>query len=218
MDYPKWDGSPEERIIHGKKYAKEAGAKGKKSGTVIEDLVTRELTKLAGDNTDYDLRFSRGWIVDDYGKDNTPGASWQNADEVNTAGVPRLDIICYHGDVARKYHSNIPHALVPESYAYGFVEVKKHLNPNRLHEGSHGNPVNDQLDRQREYVESLGLSISQVLLGIEYYRGPAEQIREEAHADAVGLISCLTDLPIAADMANEGELKRVLDALVPSPI
>lgn len=97
---------------------------------------------------------------------------------------------------------------------------QKHLNPNRLRKGSSkgSEPVNDQLDRQSEHVESLGLSIPQVLLGIEYYRGPEQEIRETAHADSVGLISCLTDLPSAADMANEGELETVLDVLTPFSI
>jgi len=219
MAHPKWDTSPEERIIHGKKYAKEAGLKAKKSGQVIEELVIRELTKLAAEQTDHDLRFSRGWIVEDYGRDNSPGASWQNASEVETTGPP-LDIICYHSNVARKFRYHLTHALVPQSCAYGFIEVKKHLNPNRLHQGSSKNsePVNDQLDRQREHVESLKLSIPQALLGIEYYNGPEQQIREEAHADVVGLISCLTDMPVAADMANEGELLNVLDALTPFPV
>ena len=219
MGYPKWTGSPEERIIHGKKYAKEAGLKANKSGQVIEELVISELTKLAAERTDHDLRFSRGWIVEDYGKDNTLGASWQEANEVETPGPP-LDIICYHSNVARRFRYHLTHALVPKSYAYGFIEVKKHLNPTRLHEGSsEGNePYNDQLNRQREYVESLGLSIPQVLLGIEYHRGPEQQIREEAHADSVGLISCLTDMPSVADMANEGELENVLDALTPFPV
>jgi hypothetical protein len=218
MSYPKWTGSPEERIIHGKKYAKEAGLKANKSGQVVEELVICELTKLAAERTDHDLRFSRGWIVEDYGKDNTPGASWQEANKVETGPSPRLDIICYHGNVARKYHSNIPHTLVPQSNVYAFIEVKKYLSPGRLHEGSHGNPVNNQLDRQRKHAESLGLSIPQVLLGIEYSESSEQRIREEAHADTVGLISCLTDMPSVADMANEGELENVLDALTPFPV
>ena len=185
MEYPKWDTSPEERIIHGKKYAKEAGLRAGshpgKIGRVIEDLVTRELTKLAAEHSEYDLRFSRGWIVEDYGKDNTPGASWQKASKVSTEGARRLDIVCYHSNVARKYHNHLPHALVPKSCAYGFIEDKKHLSPGRLYKGSHGKPVNNQLDKQREYVESLGLSIPQVLLGIEYRKGPEQEIQEEAH-------------------------------------
>ena len=34
-DYPKWTQPPEERIIHGKKYAKESGLKANKSGQAI---------------------------------------------------------------------------------------------------------------------------------------------------------------------------------------
>jgi len=217
MDYPKWESTPEERIIREKRRAKEAGITGTDVGEVIEDLVTRELTKLAAEQTNHDLRFSRGWIVEDYGTEKSPGASTTKSEEAEKAG-PRLDIICYQGDVARQNHSNRPHALVPQSYAYGFIEVKKYLNPNLVTDGRTGNePINDQLDRQRQHVESLGLSIPQVLLGIEYSDGSEMEVREVANADAVGLIESLT-YEYVKEMANNGELVQVLDLLTPFPV
>ena len=60
------------------RYSKGAGAKGSKAGNIIEDLVTRELTKLAAETTNHDRRFPRGWIVENYGIDGNIGASHTN--------------------------------------------------------------------------------------------------------------------------------------------
>lgn len=221
MDTPKWPDTPEERIIRemfrSNKGGMQPGTKSPEFGRLIENLLIRELTKLANERTDQDIRFSRGWIVEDYGTSKYPGASASGARASLETGAPRLDIICYHGDIAWNHHQGIPHAMVPQSYAYGFIEVKRTLNPKRLHEGSSAadEPVNDQLARQRRYIESLGISIPQILIGAHYWDGSEMQVRQEATADHVGLIGSLTRKGSAAGMANEGELESVLNELVP---
>lgn len=213
-------GSPEERIIREMYRTNKGGMAPKHNpvefGRLIEDLVTRELTLLASQYGRQDIRFARGWIVDDYGSKKFEGASAKNAKQVTTIDPPRLDIICYRGDIAWRSFEGIPHALVPKSFAQGFLEVKRTLNPKRLHKGISKNAesVNDQLERQQEYMDSIRASVPQILVGAHYWDGSEMQVRNEANADSVALLGSLTRNGSASGMANDGELEATLKAFL----
>lgn len=212
---PQWSGSPEERIIRELYRTKEGGlAPGKDSaeyGRVFETLLVRELQTLAHQRSDADVRFARGYVVEDYGSSSFEGASAAGASTVNTTASPRFDIVCYRGDVAWQSYQGLPVALVPASFTYGVIEAKRTLSPGYL-PASSSRAMNEQFSRQREYLDRIGVVGPLVVVGAHFSGAPAE-IRAEAATDHVALLGDLSAKGSAAKMAQPGELTRVLDVV-----
>lgn len=215
---PQWSGSPEERIIRELYRTKEGGVEpGRQSteyGRIFESLLTRELQRLAHQQEEADIRFARGYIVEDYGTQKFPGASAIGAKSVSTAASPRFDIICYHGDVAWRSYDGVPLAVVPASFTYGVIEAKRTLSPGYLPKDS-SRGMNEQFSRQRSYLDDAGVDGPFILVGA-HYSGNPEKIRQEAVADHVALLGDLTDKGSASQMACEGQLSEVVELIVQS--
>lgn len=187
-----WADTPEERITREEYRASKAGltsgqygddGEPKGVGRFLERVVIRELQKIAHEQYDSELRFAHGIVVKDYGSSKYPGASASGASEIDLNTSPEFDIVCYRGDVAWTYSDGKPLAVVPESFVYGVVEVKRGVN------GSNLDTINRQLRRQRTYLQTdLGLSVPQVLVGVQYFGGEVSEMMTEAASDYVALI------------------------------
>lgn len=211
----KLEGSPEERIIRGlyrtKEGGLEPGIQSREYGRVFESLLLQELQRLASQNEDRDIRFARGYVVEDYGSSKFDGASAAGASEVTTTASPRFDIVCYHGDVAWESYDGMPMALVPESLAHGVIEAKRTLSPGYLPSDS-SRGMNNQFRQQREYLDGLDMDGPLVLVGA-HYSGAAQEISKEAAVDHVALLGDLSNKGSASRMARDGELAKVVELL-----
>lgn len=209
-------GSPEERIIRELYRTKEgglaAGTNSREYGRVFETLLMRELRILAHQHGNTDIRFARGYVVEDYGSRKYEGASAANASGVNTAKSPRFDIVCYHGDVAWRAHEGIPHAMVPASFTYGVIEAKRTLSPGYFPVGS-SRAMNQQFMRQRDYLDDLGVDAPLIVVGA-HYRGTPRELRNGAEADHVAPLGDLSNKGSAEAMAQEGEIANVVDVMM----
>lgn len=204
-----WADSPEERITREEyraskagltsgQYGKEGEAKG--VGRFLERIVIRELQKVAHEQYDSELRFEHGIVVKDYGSQKYPGASASGASGVDTDVSPEFDIVCYRGDVAWTYSDGKPLAVVPESLLYGVVEVKRGVN------GSNLDTINQQLRRQSDYLGShFGVSVPQVLVGVQYFGGQVLEMVNEAASDYVALIGDINGSGSARSMTKPVE-------------
>lgn len=210
-----WQGSPEERIIRELYRTSEGGVKaGTDSvdyGRILETLLKRELQKLATEMHNGDLRFARGYLVEDYGSQKFKGASAAHASDVSTKESPRFDIIAYSGDVAWGSFDGLPHALVPSSFARGIIEVKRTLSPGYLPPDS-SRAMNLQFHRQRDYIKELAPDVPFILIGA-HYSGNPEEIRRKALATHVALLGNLSGAGSARKMAQPGELTNVIKIL-----
>lgn len=212
---PSWSNSPEYRIIRELRETRIAGlAPGTSTSTfgrVVETLVIRELQVLAAQRSDADMRFARGYVVEDYGHAESGEVSLSEGDQVEKQG-PRFDIVCYRGNVAWAAHERTPMALVPKSFVHGVIEVKRTVTPKRF--GSDSNEhYNDQLETQRKYLEGLGADHHHIVIGANHFGTPKEN-RRKALADYVAVLGNLNEKPSATDMANDGELSSVVDRLL----
>jgi len=207
--------SPEERIIRELYRTKEGGlapgSRGREYGRVFETLLRRELQRLAQNQTDADIRFARGYVVDDYGTSNYHGASAADADTVDYSSSPRFDLICYDGEVAWTSHDGLPCALVPTSFVYGGIEAKRTLSPGYFPIDS-SRSINAQLRRQREHLDALDVRGPLIVVGAHYSGDPAE-IRQQAAADEVILLGDLANKGSAAEMAERRALARTVRLL-----
>lgn len=206
--------SPEYRIIRELRETRMGGlAPGTNTsefGRVVETLIIRELQALATQRSNADMRFARGYVVEDYGHPESGEVSLSEGDQVEKHG-PRFDIICYRGNVAWAAHERVPIALVPTSLVYGVIEVKRTVTPKRF--GSDSNEhYNNQLESQRRYLEELGAEHHHIVIGANYY-GTPEENRQKALADYVAVLGNLNEQPSATDMANAGVLASVVDRL-----
>lgn len=207
--------SPEERIIRELYRSKKAGLTASDQasgvGSLLETLLLRELHQLSTKYRDDDIRFARGWVVEDYGTEKSEGASATNASSVDTSSSPRFDIICYRGDVAWRTHGGVPHALVPAAFTRGVIEAKRTLSPGYFPiDSSRG--MNEQFIRQREHLDDLDVAGPLVVVGA-HHRGTPDDLRREAAADHVAPLGDLANQGYASEMAREGELRRVVDLL-----
>lgn len=205
-----WSDSPEERItreeyraskigLTSRQYGEEGEAKG--VGRFLERVVFRELQKIAHEQYDSELRFEHGVVVEDYGSQKYPGASASGVPGVDTDMSPESDIVCYRGDVAWTYSDGKPLAVVPESFLHGVVEVKRGVN------GSNLDTINRQLRRQSEHLDSnLGVSVPQVLVGVQYFGGQVLEMVNEAASDYVALIGDINGSGSARSMTEPVEV------------
>lgn len=216
---PSVPSSPEERIIRELYRAKNAGLTASNQasgvGSLLETLLLRELQSLSARMHDEDIRFARGWVVENYGTEKSEGASATNAAEVSTSSSPRFDIVCYRGDVAWKTHGGVPHALVPATFTRGVLEAKRTLSPGYFSVNS-SRGMNEQLIRQRKHLDQLGVDGPLVIVGA-HHRGTPAELREEAAADAVAPLGDLANQRFADKMAREGELARIVNLLTEQP-
>lgn len=212
---PQWNGSPEERIIRELYRTKQGGvtpeSDSREYGRVFETLLIRELQLVARKRGNTDLRFARGYIVEDYGSSKYRGASAANAADVNTTKSPRFDIICYHGDVAWRTHDGIPQAVVPASFTDGVIEAKRTLSPGYFPRDS-SRAMNQQFSRQRDYLQNVGVEEPHIVVGAHYSGTPTE-LRNEAETDYVAPLGDLSNQGSAADMAQDGELAALVELL-----
>lgn len=210
-----WQGSPEERIIRElyrtSEGGIEAGTDSQAYGRILETLLKRELQNLGTAVCGGDLRFDRGYLVEDYGSQEFKGASATHASDVSTHDSPRFDIIAYSGDVAWRSFDGLPHALVPASFAHGIIEVKRTLSPGYLPPDS-SRAMNVQFRRQREYMKKIDPDLPFILIGA-HYSGNPEEIRRKALATHVALIGDLSEAGSARRMAQPGELENVIKVL-----
>jgi hypothetical protein len=205
-----WADSPEERITREEYRASKAGltsgqygeeGEAKGVGRFLERVVIRELQKIAHEQYDSELRFEHGIVVEDYGSQKYPGASASGASGIDTSASPEFDIVCYRGDVAWTYSDGKPLAVVPESFLYGVIEVKRGVN------GSNLDIINQQLRRQREYLDAdLGVSIPQILVGVQYFSGQLMEMVAEAASDHVALIGDINASGSAKGMTEPVEV------------
>lgn len=210
MSAEAWVDSPEERITREEYRASKAGltsgqygeeGEAKGVGRFLERVVIRELQKIAYEQYDSELRFEHGVVVEDYGTQKYPGASASGASGVDTGVSPEFDIVCYRGDVAWTYSDGKPLAVVPESFLYGVVEVKRGVN------GSNVDTINRQLRRQSEYLDSeLGVSAPQILVGVQYFGGQVLEMVNEAASDYVALIGDINGSGSARSMTEPVEV------------
>lgn len=212
---PTWSNSPEYRIIRELRETRIAGlAPGTNTsefGRVVETLIIRELQVLAVQRSDADLRFARGYVVEDYGNPESGEVSLSEEDHVEKQG-PRFDIVCYRGNVAWAAHERVPIALVPKSLAFGVIEVKRTVTPKRFGPDSNEH-YNEQLEAQRRYLKELGADIHHIVIGANHFGTPKEN-RQKALADYVAVLGNLNEQPSAKDMANDGELSSVVNRLL----
>jgi hypothetical protein len=203
-----WADSPEERITREEYRASKAGltsgqygeeGEAKGIGRFLERVVIREFQKIAHEQYNSELRFEHGVVVEDYGSQTYPGASASGASDLNVNLSPEFDIVCYRGDVAWTYSDGKPLAVVPESFLRGVVEVKRGVN------GSNLDSINRQLRRQSEYLDSdLGMSVPQVLVGVQYFGGQVSEMVDKAASDYVALIG---------DIIGSGSAKNMTEPL-----
>ena len=207
-----WADSPEERITREEYRASEAGltsgqygeeGEAKGVGRFLERVTIRELQKIAHEQYDSELRFEHGVVVGDYGSQKYPGASASGASGIDTAVSPEFDIVCYRGDVAWTYSDGKPFAVVPESFLYGVVEVKRGVN------GSNLDAINRQLQRQSRYLDSnLDMSVPQVLVGVQYFGGQVLEIVNKAASDYTALIGDINGSGSARSMTEPVEVGK----------
>lgn len=211
---PKWSGSPEWRIIRELRETRLGGLKPGRDqqefGRVIETLVIRELQMLCRQQSNTELRFARGFVVDDYGSIDRADVHLPEDESISKAG-PRFDIVCYYGNVAWADYAGFPFALVPKSFAIGVLEVKRTVTPKKFTADS-GDHINKQLRKQRNYLSELGIDFLQIVVGANYY-GTKEENQRKSIADYVALLGDLNQMPSATKMAQNGELAHVIDIL-----
>lgn len=211
---PDWEGSPEERIIREifftKKNGLEPGTRSTEYGRVLETVLIRELQMLAREQTDTDLRFARGYVVEDYGNSES-GTISADGEATIDSNSPRFDIVCYCGDVAWSAFDGNPVAVVPKSFTYGVIEVKRTLSPG-FFPGNSSRALNTQFRKQRGHLDSLGLDVPFIVVGA-HFRGTPKENRRKALADHVALLGDLSHEGSAAKMARSGELSTVIDVL-----
>ncbi|WP_265110840.1 hypothetical protein [Halosolutus halophilus] len=205
-----WADSPEERITREEYRASKAGltagqygedGEPRGVGRFLERIVIRELQKIAHEQYDSELRFEHGVVVEDYGSRKYPGASASGASGVDTDASPEFDIVCYRGDVAWTYSDGKPLAVVPESFLYGVVEVKRGVN------GSNLDAINRQLRRQSEYLDSArGVRVPQILVGVQYFGGQVVEMVTEAVSEYVALIGDINGSGSARSMTEPVEV------------
>lgn len=205
-----WADSPEERITREEcraskagltagKYGEEGEEKG--VGRFLERVVIRELQKIAHEQYDSELRFEHGVVVEDYGTQKYPGASASGASEMDTGMSPEFDIICYRGDVAWTYSDGKPLAVVPESFLYGVIEVKRGVYESKL------DTTNQQLQRQSKYLDSeLDVSAPHILVGVQYSGGQVLDIVNDVASDYVALIGDINGSGSAKSMTEPVEV------------
>ncbi|WP_282350897.1 hypothetical protein [Haloferax volcanii] len=209
-----WDRSPEQRIIREVFLTKEGGmvpgSRSTEYGRVLETVLLRELQLLALNKADRELRFARGYVVDDYAQSGSGDLSASEEFETSTDG-PRFDIVCYRGEVAWSTYDGLPMAVVPMSKAIGVIEVKRTLSPGYFPTTSN-RAMNEQFIDQQRYLESLGLDVPFIVIGA-HYSGSPDDNRQSARADHVALLGDLADSGSAVKMARKGELRSVIDYL-----
>lgn len=205
-----WADTPEERITREEYRASKAGlasgqygqkGEAKGVGRFLERVVIRELQKIAHNQHDLELRFEHGVVVEDYGTQKYPGASASGASGVTTSRSPEFDIVCYRGDVAWTYSDGKPLAIVPESFLYGVVEVKRGVN------GSNLDTINRQLKRQSSYLDSeLGVSVPQILVGVQYFGGQILEMMNTSASDYTALVGDINGSGSAKSMTEPVEI------------
>lgn len=209
-----WESSPEKRIIREIFLTKEGGlAPGTSStayGNVYETVLIRELQRLTQQYTSSDIRFARGFVVEDYGTQTSGGIAANGMPKIGADG-PRFDIICYGGNVAWTTHNGVPHAVVPQSFVLGVIEAKRTLSPGYFPEDS-SRAMNEQFTRQKRYLERFNSNIPLIIVGAHYSGSPTEN-RRKAKADHVALLGDLSESGSADRMAEEGELNQVVELL-----
>lgn len=207
-------GSSERRIIRELFLTNEGGlapgTHSEKYGRVFEELLIRELQLHTHLQTDYDLRFARGYVVEDYAKSDSGDIDPDVKFEALSNG-PRFDIVCYSGEVAWSSYGGLPMAIVPRSFAIGVVEAKRTLSPGYLPKDS-SRAINEQLATQQSYLAELGIEVPLILIGA-HYRGGRHEIQRRAHADFVALLGDLSKSGSAVKMAHAGELQKVISLL-----
>lgn len=207
----RWNNSPEERIIRelylSKKGGLAPGTRSREYGRVLETLLIRELQMLSRLHSDTDLKFARGYVVDDYGG-SKQGSISKNQELNVTPKGPRFDIVCYTGRVAWSSYDGLPVAEVPKSFARGIIEAKRTLSPGYFPSGS-SRAMNEQFSSQQAYLDDLDLDIPFVVLGA-HYRGSPSENQNAADADFVALLGDLSHAGSAAQMARNNELKKVV--------
>jgi len=212
--HPTWSGSPEQRIIRELRETRVGGlAPGQNSveyGRFIETVLTRELQLVAKMRSDIELRFARGYIVEDYGDPESGEVSLNESDSAEKAG-PRFDIVCYHGNVAWSAFDRVPAAVVPESLACGVIEVKRTISPKRFGPDSNEH-FNEQLRNQRDYLDGFKVDIPHIAVGAHFFGTPKEN-RRKALVDHVALLWDLNNDSSDAALARNGELATVIDIL-----
>lgn len=208
-------GSSEQRIIRELFLTKEGGlAPGtyrEKYGRVFEELLIRELQLLTHLETDSDLQFARGYVVDDYAGSDS-GDIDPNIEFEALSNGPRFDIVCYSGEVAWSSYSGWPMAIVPRSFAVGIIEAKWTLSPGYLPKNS-SRAINEQLATQQSYLKELGIEVPLILVGA-HYSGDRNEIQRRARADFVALLGDLSEKGSAVKTAHAGELQKVISLLM----
>lgn len=187
-------------------------------GRVIETILIRELNVLVREVSERDLRFSRGYIVDNYGGSESGeviiDAEPQEID-INEMLVesddPRFDIVCYEGFVSWNHFDGIPIALVPESHVQGIIEVKRTISPGRFTNSDEG--YNLQLRKHRDYLSDLNLNVPRVVIGLLHY-GTIKENNSKALADYVAGVGNANYEGDAVKMANEGMIKKVIEIIL----
>ena len=191
---------------------------GLEYGRVIETVITRELNILIRKLSDRDLRFSRGYIVRDYGGSESGevifDAKPQEIDIYSTlveSEDPRFDIVCYEGFVAWNHYNGLPIALVPRSHVRGVIEVKRTISPTRFTNSEKG--YNLQLRDHRNHLSELDIDVPRVVIGLLHY-GTMDQNNNKALADFVAGIGNANHAPDAKKMTNEGMMEKVVEILL----
>lgn len=213
-----WSDWPEVRIVRSLWLTNQGGltpgSNGTGYGRVMETLLIRELQMMAREMVEADLRFARGYIVENYGDVVDDGLSEIDPDPINIDG-PRIDVVCYQGNVGWTSHGGVPHAVVPASLARGVIEAKRWPTPKRITEGTGSqDPMNKQLRVRRDHLDQLDLDIPVILVGA-YFSGDWDEIQRRTCADYVAL--CCGPNPTSEDrtedLARRNELKTVLEIL-----
>lgn len=211
---PHWNDSPEGRINRALRETRLGGlspkSNSRKFGRVIETLLIRELQILAQKKSDQELRFARGYVIDDYGQPESGEVSIPEKRLIEPAG-PRFDIVCYHGNVAWTDYDGFPFALVPKSLADGVIEVKRTVTPKRFGPDSDYH-YNEQLREHRDYIRELGIDIPRIFVAANFY-GTLKENRQKGLADYVALLGDLNKERGVTTMACDGELEKVIAVL-----
>lgn len=217
-----WMGTPEIRIIRELWLTNKGGlepgtqATARKYGRVFEALLIRELQRLAARLTECDIRFARGYVVEDYGEHQQDGIAEDTTGTVSPAG-PRFDVVCYQHNVAWTSNASdagdhTPFAVVPASYTYGVIEAKRTASPGYFPTDS-SRQFNEQLQEQKAHLDQFTTDIPLLLVAAHYAGSPAEN-RRAAAADDVILLGDLSEKQSTVAMARDGALAKVLTLLL----
>jgi hypothetical protein len=217
-----FEGKPEVRIIRELWLSKKGGLSpgdtdtSRNHGRVFEELAIRELQRLADQLLNKDVRFARGYVVEDYGNQQHDGISEEGIEDVQPAG-PRFDVVCYFGNVAwtrnqKDVDDLTPFAVIPKSSVYGVIEVKRTASPGYFPVDS-SRAFNNQLNKQQDYLTKLSVDVPLVFVAA-HFSGSHENISRKSRSDAFVGLGDLSHKETTERMVKHGEpLARVLSIM-----